>query len=136
MFEMEHIYRDKVRFIDVDTYKILHHSKYFSIMEEARFDYMKHVIGVDYNQIMNDSIRYLVLSAEVKYIKSAMYGDEITTYMKISIDEAPMMNFRYTLYNQKKEKLLQGIVIVGYYSTTSNKLLYHHPEWLMRKISN
>lgn len=135
MLEVEYVYKGKVRFIDVDSYKILHHSKYFSIMEEARFAYLKDIMGADYDKIDDYSVLFLVLSINAKYIKSAVYGDEITVCMKVIFDDEPRVTFKYILYNQKNEKLFKGSVDVGYYSTATGKMLFHHPQWLLDKIS-
>lgn len=134
MLEVDYTYKTSVRFIDVDSYKILYHSKYFSIMEEARFAYMKEILGVGYYEIENSDVLFLVLSANAKYIKSAAYGDEVTVCMKVIFNYEPRITFKYVLYNQRNEKLFKGSVDVGYFSLTTGKLMFHHPKWILEKV--
>lgn len=105
-------------------------------MEEARFAYMKEEVGIDYSDMEKSGILFLVLSVNAKYIKSAVYGDEITVNMKIVFNNEPRILFRYLLYNDKNEKLLKASIVIGYFSLKTNRIMFDHPKWLIKKIED
>lgn len=72
-FNVDYIYETKVRFTDVDSYQIVHHSKYFIYMEEARFECVKDSFSINPNELEEKGVLFLVLSSKCKYIKSALF---------------------------------------------------------------
>ncbi|WP_165921158.1 acyl-CoA thioesterase [Paenibacillus albiflavus] len=134
MLESEYVYRTKPRFIDIDAYGIMHHSKYFSLLEEARFGYITDVLKFELEDFMTKGVLFPVLNVSGKYYKSITYGDEISIHMKVQFHEEGKITFNYILYNQYEEKLFVSQVIVGYIEERTRRLLLTPPAWLFDRI--
>ena len=71
-----HETRIRVRFNEVDAYRIAWHGHYVAWMEEARND-LAGRFGVDTAQIAAAGFRAPVVALELKYLRPARFGEEL-----------------------------------------------------------
>jgi acyl-CoA thioester hydrolase len=71
-----HETRIRVRFHEVDSYRIAWHGHYVAWMEEARNDFASR-FGIDASQIAAAGYQAPVVALELKYLRPARYGEQL-----------------------------------------------------------
>lgn len=69
-------HRLRVRFAETDAMGIVHHSRYFPYLEEARVAYLRH-IGHPYTDWREAGLDSAVLEAYVRYRNPLRFDDEV-----------------------------------------------------------
>lgn len=73
---MAHIDTVRVRWSEVDPYNHLNHAIYLTFFEQARIDALAQ-IGFSMAELQSLGCQILVTEVDVKFIKSAMGGDDV-----------------------------------------------------------
>lgn len=76
-------HRLRVRFAETDAMGIVHHSRYFPMIEEARVAYLRH-IGHPYQQIRDGGVEINVLEAWCQYRKPLQFDDEVDVHVTLA----------------------------------------------------
>jgi acyl-CoA thioester hydrolase len=87
-----HETRIRVRFHEVDSYRIAWHGHYVAWMEEARNDLASR-FGIDADQIAAAGYLAPVVSLELKYLRPARYGEELLVRTTLSRTQTPTLEF-------------------------------------------
>lgn len=94
-----------VKFLEIDSMKIVYHVNYPRWFEIGRMDYLKKA-GISNQSIVRQGF-YLPLSEiECKYKSPAKLGDEITVWTEIVSISCVKLKFEYKITNKKTGKLL------------------------------
>ena len=67
----------RVTYSDTDQMGFMHHSNYFKYYETARWELFRN-IGIPYPELEEEGIILPVTDASIKFIKPAVYDQEIT----------------------------------------------------------
>jgi acyl-CoA thioester hydrolase len=97
----------RIRYSETDQMGYVYHGNYAQFYEIGRTELIRS-IGFPYGELENDGIFMPVLELNSKFIKAALYDEEIT--IKTTVRELPTvrMTFYYSLFNAKGELLNQG----------------------------
>ncbi len=80
-----------VRYVETDMMGIVYHGSYLPWFEIGRTNLLKE-LGVPYRQLEADGYRLPVLEVSAKYLRPAVYDDELT--IVTTIRERPLLRIR------------------------------------------
>ena len=101
-----HIYKLKVFVEDVDYGRVFY-SRYLQYIERARTELIHEKLGLSLTQLMNEhDIMFVVRSCNIKYLKSAVFEDNLTFETAI----LKKTNVRLNLHQEVKRG---GVVLVS-----------------------
>ena len=97
----------RVRYGETDQMGYMYYGNYAEWYEVARVEMLRS-LGLTYRSMEESGIIMPVLELQCKYIKPALYDQEIT--VKVIIDKMPSLriHFRYELYNEEQELINLG----------------------------
>jgi len=87
-----HETRVRVRFNEVDAYRIAWHGHYVAWMEEARND-LAGRFGVDAAQIAAAGFQAPVVALELKYLRPARFGEQLRVRTRLARTDAATLEF-------------------------------------------
>lgn len=93
-----------VRYAETDSMRIVHHSNYLVYFEEARSDYMRQR-GENYAHFERDGFNLAVTEVNARYLRPALYGQQITIRCWIADVQSRGMTFRYEVANTETGEL-------------------------------
>ena len=125
LFESE--YNFKVPFYDVDMMGVVWHGNYIKYIEDARCD-MFSKIGYDYMDMKDEEYVYPIAKMETKYIKPAIFQDELTVKCLLKEIE-PAIIIKYTIYNGKN-RIFQAETMQIAIDAKTRTTIYKAPERL------
>jgi len=98
----------RVRYAEVDSMRIVHHSRYIVYFEEGRSAYARQR-GKPYSQFEADGFFLTVTEVKVRYIQPARYEQSITVRAWISEMKSRGLTFEYEIVDADKgTKLVIG----------------------------
>lgn len=118
MFSFETTLR--VRYADTDQMGYVYYGNYAAMYEVARTEMLRS-LGMTYKSMEEDGVMMPVLELKCKYIKPALYDDELT--IKVIIEEKPSVRiiFKYEIYNQHQTLLNLGETTLVFVDIAKNK---------------
>lgn len=126
-------YQVKLRFRDMDSYGIVHHSNHFSYFEEARCNFAKDCLDFTDGMIQGETIQFPVLEATCKYRKAITYGlNQMTIHLKFQLLDNCKLQFDYSIVDDSntvyaKARTIHALVVDG-------KLCLSYPDWIWEKV--
>ncbi len=117
----------EVQFYDLDPMNVVWHGNYFKFMEAARCELLKK-IGYNYDNMKIDGIMYPIAKTEMKFIKSAIFGQKLT--VKAILEEIePGLNIQYIIKDSATDEVLfKAKTMQICVDVKSGKSLYQAPE--------
>jgi acyl-CoA thioester hydrolase len=124
-----HITKIRVRYADTDQMGYMYYGNYAEFYEVGRVEMLRS-LGMTYRSMEEDGIMMPVTELKCKYIKPALYDDEIT--VKVIIETMPSLkiHFKYELYNEKEELINLGETTLVFIDKVRNKLCPPPPNFL------
>ncbi len=123
----------EVPFFDLDPMNVVWHGNYIKYVEVARCNLLDK-IGYNYDDMRNDGVMYPIAKMEMKFIKSATFGQKIV--VKAILDSIePSLDIRYEIKDSVtgemlfKAKTMQ--IGVDFHSKNS---IYEAPERFRKGI--
>ena len=95
----------RVRYAETDSMGIAHHSSYVVYLEEARSEYARQR-GMPYSDFEAAGFFLAVTEVNIRYIKSAVYEQQITIYVWIDELKSRGMTFNYEIVDTQTGELL------------------------------
>jgi acyl-CoA thioester hydrolase len=86
--------RLRVRYVETDQMGVVHHASYLAWLEVARTDYLRDR-GISYRELEALGFRLPVLGVEVRYLKPALYDDEILVRARLASAGGVRFTFEY-----------------------------------------
>ncbi|MBC6109345.1 acyl-CoA thioesterase [Pedobacter fastidiosus] len=128
-----HSTKIRVRYGETDQMGYMYYGNYAQYYEVGRVEMLRS-LGMSYSSMEADGIMMPVLELKCKYIKPALYDQEIT--VKTIIKELPGIRifFEYELYNEKEELINLGSTTLVFVDMKKNKPTTP-PENFMEKLS-
>jgi acyl-CoA thioester hydrolase len=122
----------RVRYADTDQMGYMYHGNYAAYYEIARTEMLRS-LGLSYKSMEEDGVMMPVIELKTKYIKPALYDEQIT--IKVIINKVPGVRivFNYELYNEKEELINTGETTLVFVNMVRNKPCLP-PENLSKKI--
>ncbi len=115
-----HTTKIRVRYGETDQMGYMYYGNYAQFYEVGRVEMLRS-LGMSYQEMEDSGIMMPVLELKCKYIKPALYDQEIT--VKVIIDQMPGMriHFKYELYNAADELINLGETTLVFVDMAKNK---------------
>lgn len=119
----------RVRYADTDQMGYMYYGNYATFYEVARTEMLRS-LGMTYKSMEADGVMMPVLELKTKYIKPALYDEEIR--IKVIINKMPGVRilFHYELFNEKDELINIGETTLVFVDMKRNKPCMPPPNFL------
>lgn len=104
---MEHRTQIRVRYAETDAQGIVHHAVYPVWFEEGRSDFLRQ-IGVAYSQWEQQGYYVVVADLNSRYIKPALYEDQLTIVTSLTRFKKRLMEFTYEVVDEAGKIITHG----------------------------
>src|ERR1700722_19141472 len=103
----EHSTKIRVRYGETDQMGYMYYGNYAEFYEVGRVEMLRS-LGLTYSGMEQSGIKMPVLELTCRYLKPALYDEEIT--VKVIMDKMPgiRIHFRYELYNENQDLINKG----------------------------
>lgn len=128
-----HSTKIRVRYGETDQMGYMYYGNYAQYYEVGRVEMLRS-LGMRYSSMEADGIMMPVLELKCKYIKPALYDQEITVKTIIKTLPGIRIFFEYELYNEKEELINIGATTLVFVDMKKNKPT-NPPENFMEKLS-
>lgn len=128
-----HSTKIRVRYGETDQMGYMYYGNYAQYYEVGRVEMLRS-LGMSYSSMEADGIMMPVLELKCKYIKPALYDQEITVKTIIKTLPGVRIFFEYELYNEKEELINIGATTLVFVDMKKNKPT-NPPENFMKKLS-
>ena len=110
----------RIRYADTDQMGFMYYGNYAAMYEVARTEMLRS-LGMTYKSMEEDGVMMPVLELKCKYLKPALYDDEIV--VKVIIEEKPGVRivFKYELFNQNKVLINLGETTLVFVDIEKNR---------------
>lgn len=127
-----HSTKIRVRYGETDQMGYVYYGNYAEYYEVARVEMLRS-LGMDYASMERTGVMMPVLELNCKYIKPALYDQEIT--IKTIVAELPGVRiyFKYELFNEAEELINIGSTTLVFVDMVKNKPCLP-PEDFMEKM--
>lgn len=124
-----HSTKIRVRYADTDQMGYMYYGNYAEFYEVGRVEMLRS-LGMTYKSMEESGIIMPVTELKCKYIKPALYDEEIT--VKVFIDHMPALriHFRYELSNEKDELINIGETTLVFINKEKNKACMPSSDFL------
>ena len=115
-----HSTKIRVRYADTDQMGYMYYGNYAQFYEVGRVEMLRS-LGMTYKSMEESGIMMPVLDLRCKYLKPALYDEEIT--VKVIMEKMPSVriHFRYEFYNEKQELIHEGETTLVFIDIKRNK---------------
>jgi acyl-CoA thioester hydrolase len=116
----QHSTKIRVRYGETDQMGYMYYGNYAEFYEVGRVEMLRS-LGLTYSGMEQSGIKMPVLELTCKYLKPALYDEEIT--VNVIMDKMPgvRIHFRYELFNEKQELINKGETLLVFVNMESNR---------------
>jgi acyl-CoA thioester hydrolase len=116
----EYITKLRVRYGETDQMGYMYYGNYAEFYEVGRVEMLRS-LGMTYREMEDSGIMMPVLEMKCKYLKPALYDEEVS--IKVIMDKMPgvKIHFRYELYNEKQELINTGETLLVFVNMKTNR---------------
>ncbi|MGF7072909.1 acyl-CoA thioesterase [Mucilaginibacter sp. R-33] len=116
----EHTIKIRVRYGETDQMGYMYYGNYAEFYEVGRVEMLRS-LGLTYKGMEESGIMMPVLELQCKYLKPALYDEEIS--IRVIMDELPgiRIHFRYELTNPKGELINTGETLLVFINMKTNR---------------
>jgi len=118
MFQHEHKLR--VRYAETDRMGYVYYGNYATYFEVARVEALRD-LGISYKELEDDGFLLPVAEFNVKYLKPALYDDELRIVTTIKEQPGVRIRFEYSVFNQYGDKLAKAETTLVFVSAEHGK---------------
>lgn len=115
-----HSTKIRVRYADTDQMGYMYYGNYAEFYEVGRVEMLRS-LGLTYKSMEESGIIMPVTELKCKYIKPALYDEEITVKVIMETMPSVRIHFRYELYNEKEELINLGETTLVFINQERNK---------------
>lgn len=110
----------RVRYGETDQMGYMYYGNYAEFYEVGRVEMLRS-IGLTYSGMEESGIMMPVTELHCKYLKPALYDEEIT--IKVMIDKMPgvRIHFRYELFNEHEQLINTGETLLVFINMKTNR---------------
>ncbi|WP_417608841.1 acyl-CoA thioesterase [Owenweeksia hongkongensis] len=122
----------RTRYAETDQMGVVYYGNYPQYFEVGRVETLRQ-LGVTYRNMEEDGIMLPVLKLEIKYLKSAVYDDELR--IKTFLREIPStrITFHHEIYNSSGELLTVGLVQLVFVNAETRRPI-RCPQYVVDKL--
>ena len=125
----EHTTKIRVRYGETDQMGYMYYGNYAEFYEVGRVEMLRS-LGMTYSWMEAIGIKMPVLEMKCKYIKPALYDEEIS--VKVIMEKMPgvRIHFKYELYNPNNELINLGETLLVFVNMETNRPCMPPPEFM------
>jgi len=125
----EHATKIRVRYGETDQMGYMYYGNYAEFYEVGRVEMLRS-LGLTYSGMEESGIMMPVLEMHIKYLKPALYDEEIT--VKVILEKMPGVKifFKYELFNEKNELINLGETLLVFVNMKTNRPCLPNQEFL------
>lgn len=126
-----HTTKIRVRYGETDQMGYMYYGNYAEFFEVGRVEMLRS-LGMTYAGMEESGIIMPVLELKCKYLKPALYDEEIS--IKVIMEKMPgiRIHFKYELYNEKEELIHIGETLLIFVNRKNNRPCLPSNEFLNR----
>ena len=119
----------RVRYGETDQMGYMYYGNYAEFYEVGRVEMLRS-LGLTYSGMEESGIMMPVLEMHIKYLKPALYDEEIT--VKVILEKMPGVKifFKYELFNEKNELINLGETLLVFVNIKTNRPCLPNQEFL------
>ena len=121
----------RVRYAETDQMGYMYYGNYAQFYEVGRVEMLRS-LGMTYKSMEESGIMMPVLDMKCKFIKPALYDEEITIRVTVAKMPALRIHFAYQLYNEKEELINEGETTLVFIDIKRNKPCLPAADFLKR----
>ena len=116
----QHATKIRVRYGETDQMGYMYYGNYAEFYEVGRVEMLRS-LGLTYSDMEESGIKMPVMELNCKYLKPALYDEEIT--INVIMDKMPgvRIHFRYELFNEKNELINTGETLLVFINMKTNR---------------
>ncbi len=122
----------RVRYAETDPMKYVYYGNYATYFEVARVELFR-TLGMPYDDIEKRGIWLPVSEFSIKYLKPALYDQNLEIHTFIKKVPGVRIDFEYEIYNDSKEKITEAKTTLFFLDAESNKII-KCPDFLMELL--
>jgi len=122
----------RVRYGETDPMKYVYYGNYAEYFEIGRVELFRS-IGMSYNEIENQGIWLPVSDYKIKYLKPALYDENLTIHTYIKKIPGVKIEFEYEIFNEDNVKITEASTTLFFLDAKANKVI-KCPDSLMKLI--
>ena len=123
----------RVRYAETDPMKYVYYGNYATYFEVARVELFRE-LGMPYEEIEQRGIWMPVSEFSIKYLKPALYDQNLEIHTYIRKIPGVRVEFEYKIYNASKQKITEAKTTLFFLESKTNKII-KCPEFLMNIIN-
>ncbi|MGI4750293.1 MAG: acyl-CoA thioesterase [Janthinobacterium lividum] len=126
-----HTTKLRVRYGETDQMGYMYYGNYAEFYEVGRVEMLRS-LGMTYSGMEADGIIMPVLEMKCKYLKPALYDEEIS--IKVIMEKIPgiRIHFLYELYNEKQELIHTGETLLVFINQKTSRPCLPSADFLER----
>lgn len=93
------------RYAETDQMGVIYHGNYYAWFEVGRSEFFRS-LGYTYSRLEKEGIILPVVESSCKYIKPAMYDEEVLIRTRVESQKGIRIAFRYEVLRRSDEELL------------------------------
>jgi acyl-CoA thioester hydrolase len=127
----EHTTKLRVRYGETDQMGYMYYGNYAEFYEVGRVEMLRS-LGMTYSGMEESGIMMPVLEMSSKYLKPALYDEEIS--IKVIMNKMPgvKIHFKYELYNPNDELINTGETLLVFVNMKTNRPCLPPQEFIER----
>ena len=127
----QHATKLRVRYGETDQMGYMYYGNYAGFYEVGRVEMLRS-LGLTYSGMEESGIKMPVMELHCKYLKPALYDEEIT--INVIMDKLPGVKifFRYELFNEKQELINTGETLLVFVNMKTNRPCLPSQDFLDR----
>ena len=122
----------RVRYAETDPMKYVYYGNYATYFEVARVELFR-TLGMPYDDIEKQGIWLPVSEFSIKYLKPALYDQNLEIHTFIKKIPGVRIEFDYEIYNDSKEKVTEAKTTLFFLDSKLNKVI-KCPDFLMNLL--
>lgn len=121
----------RVRYAETDQMGYMYYGNYAQFYEVGRVEMLRS-LGMTYKSMEDSGIMMPVLDLKCKFIKPALYDEEITICVTMAKMPSLRIHFAYQLFNEKQELINEGETTLVFIDIKRNKPCLPSADFLER----
>jgi len=122
----------RVRYGETDPMKYVYYGNYAEYFEVARVELFR-TLGLSYDEIEKRGIWLPVSEYRIKYLKPALYDQNLEIHTYIKKIPGVKIEFDYEIFNEDKQKITEASTTLFFLDSKTNKVV-KCPDYLMKVI--
>lgn len=122
----------RVRYGETDPMKYVYYGNYAEYFEIGRVELFR-TIGMSYDEIENQGIWLPVSEYKIKYLKPALYDQELEIHTYVKKIPGVRIEFEYEIFNEQKVKITEASTTLFFLDSKTSKII-KCPDFLLKLI--